>query len=214
MSTRGWRRRGLSGHRRVELRRGVVALGSRRPAERQRLLSPSRPARRRSGPHLSSCAPGARRHWARGVGGLSCALVGALNHAPRIMGIGGRRSATGAYRRRDGDPIDQPRIGVAWASVRAGCGGDSAGAASGESVSARRPPSLEQQSVRVVTDVQPDVVQIRAANGLGSGVVVDTAGNIATSAHAVASGRSLAVAVRWSAIRRIESAPTCPMISR
>ncbi len=74
-----------------------------------------------------------------------------------------------------------------------GQGGSSSGTAPSGSAGASQLPSLEQQFVRVVKDVQPEVVQIRTSNGLGSGVVFDTSGNIVTNAHVVASGGSLSV---------------------
>ena len=91
----------------------------------------------------------------------------------------------------------------ATALVLAGCGGgrhrqtgqggSPSGTAPSQSSNAPESPSLEQQFVRVVKDVQPEVVQIRTSNGLGSGVVFDTSGNIVTNAHVVASGGSLGV---------------------
>jgi putative serine protease PepD len=45
--------------------------------------------------------------------------------------------------------------------------------------------ALQQAFIRVVDRVRPSVVQISTTNGLGSGVVLDSAGNIVTNAHVV-----------------------------
>jgi putative serine protease PepD len=44
---------------------------------------------------------------------------------------------------------------------------------------------LQRQMVSVVKSVSPSVVQIQTAQGLGSGVVFDTSGDIVTNAHVV-----------------------------
>ena len=81
----------------------------------------------------------------------------------------------------------------AAACVLAGCGGGSSRTASEPTAGAGQSRSLEQQFVKVVKDIQPEVVQIRTPSGLGSGVVFDASGNIVTNAHVVASGGSLGV---------------------
>jgi S1-C subfamily serine protease len=48
--------------------------------------------------------------------------------------------------------------------------------------------ALEQSFVNVIKRVSPDVVQISTPNGLGSGVVFDTSGDVVTNAHVVAGG--------------------------
>jgi putative serine protease PepD len=45
--------------------------------------------------------------------------------------------------------------------------------------------ALQEQLVRVVDSVSPEVVQVRCGPGLGSGVVFDGQGNVVTNAHVV-----------------------------
>ncbi|NAZ83848.1 PDZ domain-containing protein [Kineococcus sp. R8] len=56
--------------------------------------------------------------------------------------------------------------------------------------------SLEDAYQQVITDVLPSVVEIRTPTGLGSGVVLDGAGNIVTNAHVV--GTATAFEVRFA----------------
>lgn len=53
--------------------------------------------------------------------------------------------------------------------------------------------SLEQGFESTVQHVLPSVVQIRTSEGLGSGVVYDTAGNIVTNAHVIGTARQFQV---------------------
>jgi putative serine protease PepD len=53
--------------------------------------------------------------------------------------------------------------------------------------------SLEQRYVSVIDRVAPEVVQISTAQGLGSGVVFDSGGDVVTNAHVVAGGGPLRV---------------------
>ncbi len=79
--------------------------------------------------------------------------------------------------------------------VVVGCGGTT------RTVSVRGPAmvsgssavALERQFVAVVRQVQPEVAQIRTDSGLGSGVILDANGDIATNAHVVAGASSLGV---------------------
>jgi S1-C subfamily serine protease len=64
-----------------------------------------------------------------------------------------------------------------------GSGGGAAGSSSTGAVAA-----LEQSFVNVIQRVSPDVVQISTPNGLGSGVVFDSSGDVVTNAHVVAGG--------------------------
>jgi S1-C subfamily serine protease len=82
----------------------------------------------------------------------------------------------------------------------AGCGGG--GSPSGHPVSISTQPvvkaspaanGLQQQFVQVVKTVEPTVVQIQTSQGLGSGVVLDTQGDIVTNAHVVGRFRSFVV---------------------
>jgi len=94
----------------------------------------------------------------------------------------------------------RPSRSVALAAVVAaplivGCGGDHVGAR-GSGVPATAPTemlSLQQQFVRVVNEVSPSVVQIRTAQGLGSGVVFDSGGDVVTNAHVVGDATHLLV---------------------
>ncbi len=54
---------------------------------------------------------------------------------------------------------------------------------------------LQDDYQRVISDVLPSVVQITTANGLGSGIVYDTKGNIVTNAHVVGSATTMTVAL-------------------
>ena len=53
--------------------------------------------------------------------------------------------------------------------------------------------ALALQFERVVQTVEPSVVQIETAQGLGSGVVFDTQGHIVTNAHVIGGARSFTV---------------------
>jgi putative serine protease PepD len=80
----------------------------------------------------------------------------------------------------------------------AGCGEDGTGAArpvNAGPVSATQFPvvGLQQQFVRVVRTVSPQVVQIQSRLGLGSGVVFDGRGNVVTNAHVVDGARRFLV---------------------
>jgi putative serine protease PepD len=53
--------------------------------------------------------------------------------------------------------------------------------------------AVQQQQVSVIAAVEPSVVQIQTAAGLGSGVVYDSKGDIVTNAHVVGSYTSFSV---------------------
>jgi len=53
--------------------------------------------------------------------------------------------------------------------------------------------ALQAQTVKVIKRVQPAVVQLECARGLGSGIVFDDGGDVVTNAHVVAGGRSCKV---------------------
>jgi putative serine protease PepD len=65
--------------------------------------------------------------------------------------------------------------------------------------------ALQSQFVKVVRSVGPSVVQINTPAGLGSGVVLDSSGNIVTNAHVIGSSKALVVTLangkRYSAKR-------------
>ncbi|MDR3083150.1 MAG: trypsin-like peptidase domain-containing protein [Streptomyces sp.] len=67
------------------------------------------------------------------------------------------------------------------------------GTTSTRSVSSRAGSDLQSEYQRVIKDVLPSVVQIRAGNSLGSGVVYDDKGHIVTNAHVIGSGRTFQV---------------------
>jgi S1-C subfamily serine protease len=79
----------------------------------------------------------------------------------------------------------------------AGCGEDGTGVVPAETgpVGAKRLPAagLQQQFVRVVRTVSPQVVQIQSRLGRGSGVVFDGRGNVVTNAHVVDGARRFGV---------------------
>ena len=59
-------------------------------------------------------------------------------------------------------------------------------------------PALEQAYVSVVQRVLPSVVQITTDRGLGSGVILDTEGNIVTNAHVVEAAATFQVRLAGS----------------
>jgi len=90
------------------------------------------------------------------------------------------------------------------ASVAACSGGSSASGSPASSAAgtaspvpripaAAGPANLQQQYERVVARVLPSVVQITTSEGLGSGVVFDTKGDIVTNAHVVGSAKNVRV---------------------
>ncbi|MDH6124367.1 trypsin-like peptidase domain-containing protein [Kitasatospora sp. GP82] len=58
---------------------------------------------------------------------------------------------------------------------------------------------LQEDYQKVISDVLPSVVQITTPNGLGSGIVYDTKGNIVTNAHVVGTAQSFSVSLANSA---------------
>jgi S1-C subfamily serine protease len=83
----------------------------------------------------------------------------------------------------------------------AGCaGGSGSGGSSGNgtvttitTAAGVTPGSLEQSYERAISRAAPSVVEIRSASGLGSGIVLDTKGDIVTNAHVVGDGTSFTV---------------------
>ena len=82
----------------------------------------------------------------------------------------------------------------------AGCAPSGTGSTSpSPSTSASAPPlagqakSLQDQFVAVVKAARPSVVQIQTSQGLGSGVIFDTQGDIVTNAHVVGGATSFQV---------------------
>jgi putative serine protease PepD len=62
-----------------------------------------------------------------------------------------------------------------------------------EGSSTARVSSEQTQFVKTVKAVLPSVVEVRSQDGLGSGIVIDTSGNIVTNRHVVGSAQSLQV---------------------
>ena len=67
------------------------------------------------------------------------------------------------------------------------------GATSTRNAASRTGSDLQSDYQRVIKDVLPSVVQIRAGNALGSGVVYDDKGHIVTNAHVIGNGRTFTV---------------------
>jgi putative serine protease PepD len=74
----------------------------------------------------------------------------------------------------------------------AGCGADNAPSDSGGSVSGGA-TAVQRQFVEVVDRVSPQVVQIQTNQGLGSGIVYDSRGDIVTNAHVAGNSRRFLV---------------------
>jgi putative serine protease PepD len=72
---------------------------------------------------------------------------------------------------------------VKTVTVSGSTGGGGTGSSSSGAIAA-----LQQSFVNVIQRVSPDVVQISTPNGLGSGVVFDSSGDVVTNAHVVAGG--------------------------
>jgi putative serine protease PepD len=75
---------------------------------------------------------------------------------------------------------------VAATILLAACGGGSGTSASSTSVAATSPAkSLQQQYVDTIGAIGPSVVQVQTSVGLGSGIVLDSKGNVVTNDHVV-----------------------------
>ena len=90
---------------------------------------------------------------------------------------------------------------LAAGAALVGCGSGGHGTSSATTVTvaptaasaAPAAAQLQQQFIRVVKTVSPEVVQIQTDSGLGSGVVFDGKGDIVTNAHVVTGARSISV---------------------
>jgi putative serine protease PepD len=77
-------------------------------------------------------------------------------------------------------------VTVAAAILLAACGGGSGTSASSTSAAAISPAnSLQQQYVDTISAIGPSVVQVQTPVGLGSGIVLDSKGNVVTNDHVV-----------------------------
>ena len=92
-------------------------------------------------------------------------------------------------RRRRRFRLALPAIVVTATALVAACGRGSGS----EKSSAARASSVQTQFVKTVHAVLPSVVEVRSQDGLGSGIVIDTSGNIVTNRHVVGSAQSLQV---------------------
>ncbi|MEA2431896.1 MAG: hypothetical protein QOI19_2369 [Thermoleophilaceae bacterium] len=93
---------------------------------------------------------------------------------------------------------------LAGLTATAGCGQaslDTAVPAAVTPISVTDSPiaGTQQQFVRVVQAVSPQVVQIQGKRGLGSGVVFDTRGDVVTNAHVVQGEKQLVVTLSGGA---------------
>jgi len=84
------------------------------------------------------------------------------------------------------------------AVIVAGCGGSSTARSSTTTTAPTDSPtpsatSLEQRFVSVVRQTQPSVAQIQTDQGLGSGVIFDSGGDIVTNEHVIAAASSMRV---------------------
>jgi putative serine protease PepD len=95
-----------------------------------------------------------------------------------------------ATRRRHGVRLGLPAVVVTATVLVAACGSGGNGS---ERSSTARASSVQTEFVKTVKSVLPSVVEVRSQDGLGSGIVIDTSGNIVTNRHVVGSGQSFQV---------------------
>src|SRR3954467_6809127 len=107
-----------------------------------------------------------------------------MEHA---MPAANREDFTGRRRRFR---LALPTVIVTATVIVAACGSGGSGS---ETSSAARASSVQTQFVNTVHSVLPSVVEVRSQDGLGSGIVIDTSGNIVTNRHVVGSAQSLQV---------------------
>jgi putative serine protease PepD len=93
-------------------------------------------------------------------------------------------------RRRHGVRLALPAVVVTATVFVAACGSGGSGT---ERSSTARASSVQTEFVKTVKAVLPSVVEVRSQDGLGSGIVIDTSGNIVTNRHVVGSGQSVQV---------------------
>jgi putative serine protease PepD len=93
-------------------------------------------------------------------------------------------------RRRHGVRFALPAVVVTATVFVAACGSGGSGP---ERSSTARASSVQTEFVKTVKAVLPSVVEVRSQDGLGSGIVIDTSGNIVTNRHVVGSGQSFQV---------------------
>src|SRR6266550_2046797 len=104
--------------------------------------------------------------------------------APRRHGPGASNSA-GVTRRRHRLRVGLPALVLAGTALLAACSTGSSGS--------DQASTAQTEFVNTVKAVLPSVVEIRSQQGLGSGVVIDTQGDIVTNRHVVGSDTTVQV---------------------
>jgi putative serine protease PepD len=102
----------------------------------------------------------------------------------------------GSHRHRRGHARRSVLLVLALVLILGGCASTITGSAAASTPALDVPPSalaLQEQFVRVVKQVGPSVVLIRTSEGLGSGVVFDTGGDIVTNNHVVDNAKGFQV---------------------
>jgi len=82
---------------------------------------------------------------------------------------------------------------AAAAMLLAGCGSTSTSTGPAAQTASTLALAMQDQMVQTIDQVGPSVVLIRDSQGLGSGIVFDTKGDIVTNNHVVAGGKNLQV---------------------
>jgi putative serine protease PepD len=75
----------------------------------------------------------------------------------------------------------------------AGCGEDKLAQPTGAVPVSASATAMERQTVKVIKNVSPAVVQIQCGRSLGSGIVFDGRGDVVTNAHVISGARSCTV---------------------
>jgi putative serine protease PepD len=110
-------------------------------------------------------------------------------------GHGGRSGGRDVPRRRPGI-LAAAAVALVAALALAGCGGSGTSSAEVSTATPAASPSalaLQQQFVQVVKQVGPAVVLIQTSEGLGSGIIFDSKGDIVTNNHVVDNATSFQV---------------------
>jgi S1-C subfamily serine protease len=94
---------------------------------------------------------------------------------------------------RGADPKPQAPSSIAATTLVAAPGAGAAAASRRTLEASSAPASLESKFVATVKAVSQSVVELETPVGLGSGVVVDTSGDIVTNAHVVSTYKTFAV---------------------
>src|ERR1700722_15350675 len=90
-------------------------------------------------------------------------------------------------------------VGLAAMSALAGCASSSSGTSSGPAGpsggSNAGATGLQDAYESVISNTLPSIVQINTATGLGSGIILDTKGDIVTNAHVVGAAKTFTVSL-------------------